>query len=161
MPKPLHVSAFEHFNNNIQNQIEAFVAFGLFMESERLWAQEEPNQPTEATYRTYHRIYLIPHETERYKQSATQVLSDLANEAIDGAHVAFLADALHRYRVAASTGHAKFRWRGVVEATAGALTWTLVLILFSVILAWQGIDIIEYYQRATHGYQEHEVHPKP
>ena len=56
--------------------------------------------------------------------------------------------------------HNRFRLWGVVEATAGALTWTLALILFSVILAWQGIDVIEYYQKATHGYQKHEVHPE-
>ena len=82
--KFLLVAAFEQFRSTIENQIEAFVAFGLFMESERLWAQGESNQPTEATYRRYHQIYLTHHETERYKQSATQVLSDLANEAIDG-----------------------------------------------------------------------------
>ncbi len=67
MPKPLHVSAFEHFNNNIDNPIEAIVAFGLFMELERLWTQGETNEPTEAKYRGYHQIYLTPHETERYK----------------------------------------------------------------------------------------------
>src|SRR5271157_3914678 len=108
MPKPLHVLAFEHFNNNNENQIEALVAFGLFMESERLWAQGTPSEPGEATYRTYHGMYLTPHETERYKQSAREVLTDLANEAIARAREDFLADALRRYKVVALTGHAKF-----------------------------------------------------
>ncbi len=110
MPKPLHVLAFERFNNNNNNQLEAFVAFGLFMQSERLWALGLPNEPDEATYRNYHNIYLTAHETERYKQSAREVLSKLGNEAIDKAHEVFLEDALDRYETAASNGHTKFRW---------------------------------------------------
>src|SRR5271165_2954925 len=147
MPKPLHVLAYEQFNNNNNNDIESFVAFGLFMQSERLWALGEPNEPEEETYRTRHHFYLIAPETERYKQRAREVLSDLGNEAIDKAREVSLENALNRYETAASAGHAKFRWWGIIEATAGALTWTLVLILFSVILAWNRIDIIEYYQK--------------
>jgi len=46
-------------------------------------------------------------------------------------------------------GHRGFRLWGVTEAILGALAWTLLLILAAVLLAWNGIDIFEYYHKAT------------
>jgi hypothetical protein len=37
----------------------------------------------------------------------------------------------------------------VLEAIMGAFAWTVILIVFAIVLAWGGIDILEYYRRAA------------
>jgi hypothetical protein len=37
----------------------------------------------------------------------------------------------------------------VLEAIMGAFAWTIILIVFAIVLAWAGIDILEYYRRAA------------
>ena len=68
---------------------------------------------------------------------------------VEAKRVAFLEDALAEYQKAASTGHRRFRLKGVWEAMFGALAWTLFLIGVSIILAWNRIDIFDYYHKAT------------
>jgi hypothetical protein len=59
-----------------------------------------------------------------------------------------LNEALSAYQESAERGHGRFRRWGIVEATFGALLWTIILIALTIIAAWSGIDLLEYYQKA-------------
>src|SRR5262249_11827892 len=103
----------------------------------------------EAKCHRYHRSYLTDHEIGRYKSNAERLLTDFANAIVEKKRPDFLQQSLSDYKNAASRGHSSFRWWGVVEATGGALLWSLILIVVLLIIANQGIDVIEIYRRAT------------
>ena len=148
MPKPLHVEAFEHFTRDIPNdQLLAFVAFGLFMEAERKWADGQPRWPSESKYKGYHQNYLIPHQTEEFRNGAERVLIELSNNVVASQKSEFLNEALARYKNQAQKGHARFRKWGVAEAVFGAFIWSILLIALTVIAQRNGIDIIDVYKR--------------
>ena len=148
MPTPLHVSAFQKFNEQIEDHLEASLAFGLFLKSEHEWAQEQGGDPSEAKYRVFHNGYLNAHEISRYKDAARDLLAVYGNNIIALKQSDFLKEALATYEESASRGHSRFRWFGVLEATSGALLWTIVLIVGTILAAWNGIDLFEYYQKA-------------
>jgi hypothetical protein len=149
MPTPLHVTAFETFNSEIPDHLEASIAFALFLVSEREWAATQNPPPSQAAYETFHQNYLTPHEILRYQQTARQLLAEYGTNIVAAARVEFLEAALGDYRTAAATGHRGFRGWGIWEAALGALAWTLFLIGASIILAWNRIDIFEYYHTAV------------
>src|SRR5262249_48146100 len=155
MPSPLHVTAFDAFNAQIPDHLEASIAFALFLVSEQEWAARRNPPPNAAAYQTFHQNYLNPHEIGRYHTVARQLLAEHGTKLVQAKRVEFLEDALREYRTDASQGHSQFRGWGITEALLGALAWTLLLILFSIILAWGGIDILEYYQRAVANLSHH------
>ena len=136
MSLPLHVAARQAFNAQINDHIEASIAFSLFLVSEQEWAtkweRERGSAPTDDQYRTFHDHYLTPHE--RYHQTAKQLLAEYGTNLL---------------RLFAQVQHGHFRWWGVGEAAIGALFWTLFLILMSVVLAYSGIDIVEIFKRVS------------
>jgi hypothetical protein len=148
MPPPLHVAAFERFNGSIPDHLEATIAFGLFLVSEREWANAFNPPLNAAAYATFHQNYLTPHEIWRYHQQALQLLPDFGTRVVEAKRPEFLGEALSEYRKSAAAGHSAFRGFGILEAIAGALAWTVVLIIFSLIVVSNGIDIFEYYKRA-------------
>ncbi len=148
MPTPIHVAAYELFNQHIEDHLEASIAFTLFLVSEREWADGKNPTPTEAEYATFHSNYLIPHEIGRYHDAARRLLAEYGNTIVETKRQQFLENALAAYQASASRGHRSFRFWGVTEATLGALFWTVLLIVFSLLLAWGGIDIFEYYHKA-------------
>ena len=148
MASPLHTAAFQRFMNATPNHLEAMIAFGLFMDSEHKWASLETAPPTDRKYREYHAIYLTPHEIEGYIKKARLLLQHFGTNLIENERVQFLSQALDQCREATAEGERRFRFWGVVEAILGALGWTVILIVFAIILARSGIDIFEYYQRA-------------
>ena len=149
MAKPIHVSAFEHFYNSCESHLEAAIAFGLFMESEHKWASRQATWPTEKKYAAYHEIYLTPHEAEGYRENARRVLLEYSNNLVESEQAQFLEAAVQQYRTEAGRGHSAFRKWGVVEALVGALLWTMILIVVSIIAVRFGIDLLEIYQKAA------------
>ena len=149
MPKPFHSIAFEHFTTATPDPLEAMIAFGLFMDSENKWARLQPAWPTEAKYRNYHHVYLTPHEIQGYIAKARRVLKQFSDNLIEIERANFLSQALREYRQFAAVGDRRFRFAGVLEAIMGAFAWTVILFVFAIVLAWGGIDILEYYRRAA------------
>jgi hypothetical protein len=147
--KLLHVIAFEEFRKATPNPLEAMIAFGLFMDSEDKWAKLKQQWPSDETYCGYHEIYLTPHEIQGYIDNAKSVLQQFGGNLVEIERPKFLSQALVEYERAASIGHRRFRFRGVLEAVAGAFLWTVILISFAIILARGGIDVVEYYRRAV------------
>jgi hypothetical protein len=47
-----HVSMVQRFASQVRDELEASVAFGLFMTAEREWAEHQGN-PTDGKYRNY------------------------------------------------------------------------------------------------------------
>src|SRR5258708_5210920 len=145
MAKPIHVSAFEHFYHSCESHLEAAIAFGLFMESEHKWANGQEVWPTQKKYTDYHSIYLTTHETEGYKENARRLLLEYSNNLVGSERAQFLEAAVRQYRTEAGRGHSAFRKWGVVEAIIGALLWTIILIIASIIAVRFGIDLLEIY----------------
>jgi hypothetical protein len=155
MPTPLHVAAFEKFNKEIPDHLEATVAFGLFLVSEREWAGGQNTAPTVGDFETFHQHYLTPHEIWRLHQDALGLLAKFGTRLVQAKRVEFLEDAIKQYRLSAAAGHRQFRGRGVLEAILGAAAWTIVLVVVSILLAWGGIDILEYYKRTLPPEHQH------
>jgi hypothetical protein len=139
---PPHVSAFQKFASQIDNRLEASIAFGLFMESEGIWAANAGN-PSDTKYKNYQSQFLTDYEIERYAKQARDFLSNFGSEAVAGRRAEFLQASLERYESAARRGHRRFRGFGILEALIGALAWTLTLIVFAIVLKFSGIDLIE------------------
>jgi hypothetical protein len=145
---PPHVSAFQKFKAQIPNRLEAEIAFGLFMQSESIWAATE-GEPSEIRYRRYQEQFLTDHEIERFAQQARALLSDFGTEAVAVKRAEFLQENLERYESAAGRGHREFRGYGIWEAFLGALAWTAFLIAISFLLKYTGIDLIEIYNKVA------------
>ena len=156
MAPPPHVSAFEKINSRISNHLEASLAFGLFLRSEREWAATQNPEPTEAKYRNYQRMFLTDHQIDRLAEEASEFLRKFGDEAIARKRSEILAESIDQYRATAAIGHRGFRWWGVAEAVGGAFLWTVMLIVISIVLARAEIDLIAIYQKAvgTH----HQTH---
>jgi hypothetical protein len=149
MPLPVHISSFRLFSESIPDHLTASVAFGVFMQSEAIWIDEQNPQPTETRCRNYHRDFLNEHEIERYRQAAERLLNDFANRVISTKKEEFLTQALRQYQNSARVGHRGFRCWGIVEATIGALVWSILLIIIYIIVANRGIDILDVYRNAV------------
>ena len=146
MPLPPHIDSFKKFNLLIPDNLIASVAFGLFLESERIWVDHQNPEPTEVRCRNYHRDYLNDHEIQRYRQKAADLLTNFGDHIVQEKRAEFLEQSLDAYRTAASNGHRGFRGWGIVEATLGAFVWSVLLIVLSIVAVRSGIDLLEAYQ---------------
>jgi hypothetical protein len=139
MAKPSHVEAFDYISEGTQSEIRDYIAFGIFMQSEKNWVAQRTIDSDDAAYKLYHQTLLNPYERERYREAADRVLRDFATKAISAEY-----DDLLKH-------HRKFRGSGIFEAVIGAAAWTALLIGATVIARWGGIDLIEIYRRAAGG----------
>lgn len=144
---PAHALTFQRFAEQIPNHLEASIAFGLFMESETMWAARAGN-PSDAKYRNYQEA-LTDHEIGRYAQQARDFLSNFGSDAVASKQAEFLRESLEQYESAARRGHSRFRGWGIVEAVFGAFVWTLALIAISFVLKYAGIDLVEIYRKVA------------
>ena len=148
MPKPLHVTAFEHFKDKNPNHLEAMIAFGLFIDAEQKWANGKRPHPESDDYQAYYDVSLSDTHSNFYMSSAREVLLRVSNDLVAAKQSELLAGALKEYQSEAGKDHQKFRINGVQEAIWGALGWTVILLVFSIILAWVNLDPIDYYYKA-------------
>ena len=139
MAKPSHVEAFDFISEGNNDEIRDYIAFGIFMRSEKNWAQQKAPEPDDAAYRLYHHTLLNPYERERYREAATKVLSDFATTAISAEYNELLKH------------HRKFRGLGILEAVLGAIAWTVILIVITILAQRAGIDLLEVYKHAAGG----------
>ena len=110
------------------NRLEASIAFGLFMESEGIWAEHE-GDPSDSKYRKYQTALLNDFEIGRYARQAREFLTSFGNDAVAAKRTQFLEESLRAHEAAARIGHSRFRGRGVWEAFVGAFCWTVFLIV--------------------------------
>ena len=73
MAKPSHVEAFDYISEGTQSEIKDYIAFGIFMQSEKNWVAQRTIDPDDAAYRLYHQTLLNPYERERYREAADKV----------------------------------------------------------------------------------------
>jgi hypothetical protein len=147
MAKPLYVDTFEHFKNNHEDPLNAYVAFGLYIEAECRWASSQANWPDSKKYQTYFDC-TIPFSSAIHHDNADKVLVEFANNIVQEKQAAFLQSALDAYKIEAAKSHKGFL-RGVSEATVGALVWSVILIVTTIISHRLGVDIVEAYQKAS------------
>jgi hypothetical protein len=155
MPLPPHIDSFKKFNTLIPDHLTASIGFGLFMQSEEVWINQQSPEPTPVKCRNYHRDYLNDHEIQRYRQKAVDLLTNLTNGIVQQKRSEFLEQSLDAYRTAASNGHRGFRGWGIVEATLGAFVWAVLLIVLSIVAVRSGIDLLEAYQKAAGTASQH------
>lgn len=152
MAKPLYVQAFEHFQNNHDDPLKAYVAFGLFVDAECKWAGSQPTWPTNSKYKEWFDCG-IPHGTSDYYEKATAVLGEFADNIVEQQRATFLEAALKEYKTEVSAAFEQYKaeaaksekgfGRGVAEAVAGAAVWTAILIFAAFALKWVYPDIYE------------------
>jgi hypothetical protein len=145
MPKPLYVQAFEHYKENNDDTLKAYIAFGLYVDSECKWAESQTVWPTTAKYKGWFDC-TVPHSTEVNNEQATEVLLDFANNVVEQERAEFLATSLDAYKEEAAKSEKGFL-RGVLEATTGAFLYSVLLVVASIIIQRQGIDLVEVYDR--------------
>jgi hypothetical protein len=141
MAKPLYVQAFEHFKDNNNDPLKAYVAFGLYVDAECKWAASQPTWPANAKYKEWHDCS-VPYGTAAHNDKATDVLLEFANNIVEQERDEFLAAAIGAYKEEAAKSEKGFG-RGVLEALTGAALWTIILIGAAFILRWFNPDIYE------------------
>jgi hypothetical protein len=141
MPKPLYVQSFEHFKDNHDDTLQAYVAYGLYIDAECKWAASQPSWPTNAKYKEWFECS-IPHATPNHYERATAVLLEFANNIVERERAEFLISALEEFKAEAAKSEKGF-WRGVFEALTGAALWTALLIAIGFILRWYNPDIYD------------------
>jgi hypothetical protein len=148
MAKPLYVQAFEHFkDSNGNDPLKAYVAFGMYIEAECKWATSQATWPNNARYKEWFDCS-FPHTTDTHVEKATDVLQAFANNIVDQEREEFLEAALKEYKDEAAKAEKGF-WRRVSEGVTAAFIWSILLIVFSIIIQRIGIDLIEVYQKAA------------
>lgn len=147
MAKPLYVQAFEHFKNNHDDPLQAYVAFGLYVDAEYKWAETQSAWPTDKKYKDWYDCS-VPHSAATHYEKATEVLQEFANNIVEQERSEFLQTSIDAFLEEAGKSEKGF-WRGVAEATVGAFVYSVLLILASVIIQRQGIDLIEVYGRLS------------
>jgi hypothetical protein len=141
MAKPLYVQAFEHFTNNNDDPLNAYVAFGLYIDAECKWAASQAAWPANAKYKEWFDCS-VPHATAAHYEKATVVLLEFANNIVEQERSEFLGTALDEYKAEAAKSERGIWW-GVLEAFTGAAFWTIFLIVVAFILKWFNPDIYE------------------
>jgi hypothetical protein len=141
MAKPLYVQAFEHFKNNHDDPLQAYVAYGLYIDAECKWAASQASWPANSKYKEWFDCY-VPHATDSHYEKATGVLLEFANNIVEQERAEFLASALSEFKTEAAKSEKGF-WRGVSEAFTGAAFWTIFLIVAAFILRWFDPDIYD------------------
>jgi hypothetical protein len=147
MTKPLYVQAFERFKKDSGDPLTAYVAFGLYIDTECKWAATQTSWPDGEKYKHYHDS-TIPVSIEAHNEKAEAVLLEFADKIVEGEHNKFLAAALDSYKEAAAKSEKGF-WQGVGEALVGALAWSILLIVVSIIFQRVGVDVLEVYEKAA------------
>lgn len=172
MAKPLHVLAFEQFKNNNDDPLKAYVAFGLYIEAEYKWASSLPAWPSDGRYKTYYQCSL-PHSVNNYENSADQILIDFANGVVAEHSESFLQQANTEVKEELSQVDDKIAelrtlvhgirhapwWKGVLEATGGAILWSAILIIATIIAGRLGIDVLGGFERAAGVQEQQHNHP--
>lgn len=128
-------------------QLNALVAFGLYMEAECRWA-ERFDKPTDTDCVTYHNNGSMPYFLNQYEDQAQKLLSDFGEAILASNQKKVLASAVEGAIEAAHKTKKAFA-RGISEAVVGALVWTVILIGITIIAQRVGIDVIEIYKRAA------------
>jgi hypothetical protein len=151
--RPPYIEAFERFTQGKQDQIEALVAYGLFISSDYDFSQKLPSWPPEAQIaQTYNRLL---HETElKNTEAAAKKIVDDHREQLVREHEKKYLDGIFKdieiraVKLAHDSSTHHF-WKGVLEAATGALVWSVFLIIATIVFQRIGIDVLEAYEKAS------------
>jgi hypothetical protein len=86
------------------------------------------------------------------------VLYEFVTDVVEQQQKEFLERAIKDYKAEAAKPHRKW-WHGVLEATGGAILWSLILIGAAIIAGRLGVDVIGAFERAA-AVQPHNM-PQP
>lgn len=140
MAKPPYIQAFEHFKANTNDPLIAYVAFGLYVETEHQWASGLAHWPNQNQCRNYYQ-HILPHNGHDYTDKADDALVNFANNVV--------AAERHTFLRAEERGF----WYGVLQGVVAAIIYSAFLLGGSYIAVRQGVDIFEAFRRA---YTEHQ-----
>ena len=151
-PRPPYIEAFEKFTHDKSDQVEAFVAFGLFISSEYSWAAAQPAWPSdELTRNTYGRLL---HDPALFESRARDIVGE-QRTALIREHEKKYLDTMFQVieqkvqNIAAHSSRKHFL-KGVAEATTGAFCWMIISIVIAVGLAFGGIDVFHVLEAISH-----------
>jgi hypothetical protein len=133
-PKPPYIEAFECFTQGREDQIEAFVAYGLFIGSDYAWGSKRPSWPTEEATRESFQRLLYDHEVQKTHDAAKKIVDEHREKLVRDHEKKYLEGFFPSRR------H-QFLW-GVAEATTGAFVWMVILLVFFEGLRLFGIDLL-------------------
>ena len=145
-PRPPYIEAFEKITQGKKDQIEAFVAFGLFISSEFRWGTQQPAWPPEEQIQNIYTRLLHDSELQKTEAAAKKIVDDHRENLVREHEKKYLDRMFQqiedRVAVIAARASARHFWRGVAEATTGAFMWTVILIVFTLALWLLGIDVV-------------------
>jgi len=136
--QPSYNQAFETIVDSEEDVIGLF-AYALYKQHKRDWIvshkAENGAEPSEIEKAAFMRSQLLAKTVESYRQRASEILGDYTNQVVEQAKPQHFREALTD-RVELALGY----WRGVWTGMSAAFFYTLILILFSVILRYAGVD---------------------
>lgn len=134
-----HNTLYERFVDNGGNEVQGFIAYGLYKNAKREWViafkAAHDREPTANEIAAYVSTY-TDQTIATYETQAAAALAEFAEDAVENARPEIVEEAL-RGSFWASVGQSIF---------ANAL-YTLVLVALVLVLAFAGVDIEGVYQR--------------
>jgi len=149
MAKPPYVEAFEHFKAMTDDPLIAYVAFGLYVETECQWASAQANWPNQTQCRTYYQ-HILPHNGHDYTDKADAALLEFANNIVEAERHTFV-DGLDGGIANAVRAVSPRFWVGIAQGVLAAIIYSVLVLGGSYLAVRQGVDIFEAFRRA---YQE-------
>lgn len=152
--RPPYIEAFERFTHGKDDQIEAFVAFGLFVLSDYTWAVKQPVWPSDESIRASYNRLLHDSEAKKTEDAAKRIVDEHREKLVRDHETKYLEEMFRQIegRVEAIS-HAAARkhfLRGVLEATTGAFCWMLISLAIAVGASLIGIDLLHGLASITH-----------
>jgi hypothetical protein len=152
--RPPYIEAFEKITQGKNDQIEAFVAFGLFVSSEYRWGLTQATWPTEDQIQSIYGRLLHDSELPKTEQAAKKIVDDHRENLVREHEKKYLDQMFKQIEarveeIALKTSVKSF-WRGVAEATTGAFCWSAILIVIVFGLWLFGIDLLHGIANLSH-----------
>ena len=122
---PPHITVFTKFFDSTESRLEALVAYGIFTESERNGEFHKSDSYSDNIEKLFasNRVFCLTEARKALLQAASTAVEEKKTEI--------------------AKAHKEFRGWGILEALAGAIVWSLLLIGATFLALYVKPDLIE------------------
>jgi hypothetical protein len=136
------------FNGKPDAQLRLLIAIGLYSESESRWAETCTPAPRANQVRQYHQIAATPHSLKDIEDEVEIILKNFGAGLVDLYQKQQFSSVIKNVEEGLRKKPKEFFY-GVAQATVGAVVYTVLLIAFSYLLKWGGIDLLDVFGRVS------------
>lgn len=142
-PKPITADYNQAYESLVRadDDVKGLLAYALYKQHKRDWIishkKDYGTAPSEADLAAFMRSQLLPKAIEGHLRTARSIVDNFTAEVVQAAKPEHEKEAITR-RIEVALGY----WRGVWAGMGAAFFYTLVLIGFTAILKFGGVDLL-------------------